>query len=126
MLTAGKRSCSDTNEAGGMGAARVWMNASTACSKEIPMKQLVFGTTGIVLFLLAWIVQAAEEQLPLETPQLTAEFAKVRDQVLPNPTEQSYRTIRWRNSVLHGIVDAQKNDRPIMLILMNGHPLGCT
>jgi hypothetical protein len=27
---------------------------------------------------------------------------------------------------LRGIVDAQKEDKPVMIVLMNGHPLGCT
>jgi hypothetical protein len=61
-----------------------------------------------------------------QTPRLSAEFAKLRDQVLPSPSERSYRKIRWRTSVLHGVIDAQRTDRPIMIVLMNGHPLGCT
>jgi len=27
---------------------------------------------------------------------------------------------------LQGFVQAQKNDKPVMFYLMNGHPLGCT
>jgi hypothetical protein len=63
---------------------------------------------------------------PMQTPQLSAEYAKRRDQILPDPNERSYWKIPWRTSVLRGIVDAQKNDRPVMIVLMNGHPLGCT
>jgi hypothetical protein len=61
-----------------------------------------------------------------EAPRLSAEYARWRDLVLPSPNERSYHTINWRTSVLHGLVDAQKADRPVMLVLMNGHPLGCT
>lgn len=68
----------------------------------------------------------ADKDQPLQPPQLSAGYAKWRDHVLPNPSEQSYRKIPWRASVLHGIVDAQKNDKPVMIVLMNGHPLGCT
>jgi hypothetical protein len=32
----------------------------------------------------------------------------------------------WRTSGLHGIVDARKNDKPVMIVLLNGHPFGCT
>ena len=78
------------------------------------------------LLLAASIGQSADQEPPLQTPQLSPEYAQRRDQVLPNPGEQSYRKIEWRTSVLRGIVDAQNNDKPVMIVLMNGHPLGCT
>ena len=90
------------------------------------MKQVVFGNTVIVLLLAASIGHGADKERPLQMPQLSAEYAKQRDLVLPNPREQSYRKIGWRASVLHGLVDAQKNDKAVLIVLMNGHPLGCT
>jgi hypothetical protein len=63
---------------------------------------------------------------PPQRPQQSAEFAKWRDYLLPSASEQSHRTIPWRASVLHGLIDAQKHDRPLLLFLMNGHPLGCS
>jgi hypothetical protein len=57
---------------------------------------------------------------------LSADYAKWRDHVLLNPSEQSYRKIPWRTSILQGIVDAQMSDKPVMILMMNGHPLGCT
>ncbi len=80
---------------------------------------------GLVGVLATGIGRGAD-QGPPQTPQPSPEFAKLREQVLPSPREQSYRKIAWRNSVLRGVVDAQKNDRPVMIVLMNGHPLGCT
>ena len=90
------------------------------------MKKFVFGKIAIALLLAASFGLGADKDQLLQTPQLSAEYAKWRDHVLPNPSEQSYRKIPWRASVLHGIVDAQKNDKPVMIVLMNGHPLGCT
>ena len=90
------------------------------------MKQFVFGNIVIVLLLAGSIRHGADQERPLQTPPLSAAYAKQRDLVLPNPREQSYRKIGWRTSVLHGIVDAQKNDKAVMIVLMNGHPLGCT
>jgi len=90
------------------------------------VKKSVFGDIVTVLLLGTSIGRGADQEPPLQMPQLSAEYAKRRDQVLPNPSEQSYRKIAWRTSVLHGIVDAQKNDKPVMIVLMNGHPLGCT
>ena len=62
----------------------------------------------------------------LQQPHRSAEYAKWRDYLLPSASEQSHRTIPWRASVLHGLIDAQKQDKPILLFLMNGHPLGCS
>ena len=90
------------------------------------MKTALVSNIVIVLLLPASSGHGAEKQRPLQTPQLSPEYAKLRELVLPNPTEQSYRKIGWRTSVLHGIVDAQKHDKPVMIVLMNGHPLGCT
>ena len=41
------------------------------------------------------IALGVDKEKPLQTPQLSAEYAKWRDRVLPNPTEQSYRNIPW-------------------------------
>ena len=90
------------------------------------MKRIVFSATVAVLLLAASIGQGADQETPLRTPSVSDEFSKGRDRVLPNPSEQSYRKVNWRTSVLRGIVDAQKDDRPVMIVLMNGHPLGCT
>jgi hypothetical protein len=89
------------------------------------MKKAVFGTLATLL-LAASISQGADQERPLQTPALSAEYAKRRDLVLPGPRERSYSRIDWRASVLRGIVDAQKKDKPVMIVLMNGHPLGCT
>lgn len=62
----------------------------------------------------------------MQAPSVSAEYVKSRDQILPSPNEHSYRKIAWRTSALRGIVDAQKDDKPVMIVLMNGHPLGCT
>jgi hypothetical protein len=90
------------------------------------MKKRFSGKTVTVLLLVASIGQDADKEPPLRSPHLSAEYAKRRDQVLPSSRELSYRKMDWRNSVLRGVVDAQKNDRPVMMVLMNGHPLGCT
>ncbi len=91
------------------------------------MKPFVSRKTAAVLIFLATGIGRGEDRQPTpQAPPLSADYAKWRERILPGPGEQSYRNIRWRPSVLHGIIDAQKNDRPVMLVLMNGHPLGCT
>ena len=90
------------------------------------MKQFISAKIATVLLLAASVSLGADKDQPLQTPPWSAEYAKCRDHVLPDASEQSYRKIPWRASVLHGIIDAQKNDKPVMIVLMNGHPLGCT
>jgi hypothetical protein len=87
------------------------------------MKKRALGNLTAVLLLAASTGRADQ---PLQRPPASADYAHCRDLVLPNPREQSYRKIPWRTSVLQGIVDAQTSDRPVMILLMNGHPLGCT
>jgi hypothetical protein len=84
------------------------------------MKTIIAGTSAVALLLTIGISQGTD------SPPLSAEYMKKRDLIVPSSTEKSYRAINWRTSVLHGLADAQKNDKPIMLVLMNGHPLGCT
>jgi hypothetical protein len=90
------------------------------------MKTPVLGGIVAVLLLATGAGRGAGQGPPLQMPRLSAEYAKRRDQILPSPGERSYRRIGWRTSVLQGVLDAQKNDRPVMIVLMNGHPLGCT
>ena len=90
------------------------------------MKRFVSGNVVTVLLLAASVGSGADKEAPLQRPRLSAGYAKQRELVLPTPSERSYRKIGWRTSVLRGIVDAQKKDRPVMIVLMNGHPLGCT
>jgi hypothetical protein len=89
------------------------------------MKKCIFANIAAALLLVSGIGQGADKA-PLQRPQLSTDYAKQRDLILPNPTEQTYRKIDWRASVLRGVVDAQKADKPVMIVLMNGHPLGCT
>lgn len=91
------------------------------------VQELILGriSVGTIALLFAATISLGADQA-LQRPQMSADFAKVRDQVLPTQKEQSYRKIQWRASILHGIIDAQKSDKPLMIVLMNGHPLGCT
>jgi hypothetical protein len=95
-------------------------------AKEASVMKSLFGNLTAVLLLTASLGQSADQDQVLEKPHVSADYAKRRDQILPSPAEQSYRKILWRASVLHGLVDAQKKDRPLLILLMNGHPLGCT
>ena len=53
-------------------------------------------------------------------------YEKIRDHVLPSDEEEEWRKIGWRPTFWDGVVDAQEEDKPIMLYAMNGHPFACT
>lgn len=101
---------------------RTWQLA-VIDTMEKTMKKFVASSIAAALLLAASIGHGADQ--PLQTA-LSADYAKWRDYVLPSSTEQSYRKIAWRASVLHGVIEAQKQDKPLIILLMNGHPLGCT
>ena len=64
---------------------------------------------------------------PVAAQELTDEtFAKIRDHVLPAADELRWTKVDWRASFWDAVVEAQRDDKPILLWAMNGHPLACT
>ena len=53
-------------------------------------------------------------------------FAQWRDRIRPKPDERRYETVNWLPTFWDGVTAAQKEDKPILLFAMNGHPLACT
>ena len=49
-----------------------------------------------------------------------------RDYIKPSKKELAWCKIPWRSSFLDGIWHAIKEEKPLLLWVMNGHPLGCT
>jgi hypothetical protein len=68
-------------------------------------------------------VAAAEN----EAPKLTDENVKQwLDYIRPKKEELAYRAIAWQQTLWDAVVEAQKQDKPILMWAMNGHPLACT
>ena len=55
-----------------------------------------------------------------------ATFSTWRDRLQPTETELAFRRIPWRTDLARAVSDAERTRRPILLWLMNGHPLGPT
>lgn len=53
-------------------------------------------------------------------------YDRIRDYILPKGDEEKWKAIEWRTTFWDGVIDAQKEDKPVMLYAMNGHPFGCT
>ena len=53
-------------------------------------------------------------------------WERVRDHVLPDKGETRWREVPWRASLWDAVIDADREEKPILLWAMNGHPLACT
>ena len=53
-------------------------------------------------------------------------FAQWRDFIRPKPEEVRWQEIPWRTSLWEAAAEAQRQDKPVLLWAMNGHPLACT
>ncbi|GIW80102.1 MAG: hypothetical protein KatS3mg105_1909 [Gemmatales bacterium] len=53
------------------------------------------------------------------------EFLRLHKELRPEPSEP-WRTIPWRISLLDAQQTATKEQKPIFIWAMDGHPLGCT
>jgi hypothetical protein len=74
----------------------------------------------IVLAVVALGVCAQAEELT------DATFAKFRAFIMPTQAEQQFMTIPWYPTFWQAVLDANKREAPILLWVMNGHPLTCT
>ena len=49
-----------------------------------------------------------------------------RDYIKPTENDLLWTNISWRNSFQDGLAEARAQQKPMLLWVMNGHPLGCT
>ena len=69
---------------------------------------------------------AADVALP-EAPRLRLEdLERWRAHLLPDPEDLRFARIPWEPTFMDGVRLADQQQRPLLLWLMNGHPLGCT
>lgn len=69
-------------------------------------------------------VMPMADQPPAELSNAT--FAQWCDHLRPKSTELCFETVNWLPALWDGVIAAQKQDMPILLWAMNGHPLACT
>lgn len=53
-------------------------------------------------------------------------FSLWRDHIRPKAAERCFETVHWLPTFWDAVMTAQKEDKPILLWAMNGHPLACT
>ena len=49
-----------------------------------------------------------------------------RELIRPKTDDVCFKTVNWLPTFWDGVMTAQKEDKPILLWAMNGHPLACT
>ena len=77
------------------------------------------------LLLLIVVVFSCEKnkidfQLNEKTYNMWREFIK------PTSQELAWAKIPWRSTFYDGLIDSDHENKPLLLWVMNGHPLGCT
>jgi hypothetical protein len=78
----------------------------------------LFGTLAVVL--VAAGPPPAERELNDKT------LVRWRDRIRPKSEELNFNTVKWLPTFWDAVMAAQKDDKPILLWAMNGHPLACT
>lgn len=75
----------------------------------------------------ATVAQAQQPQQQAQAPQPTeASFARWKQYLQPSAQDQRWQEISWHPVFWEGVQHARSQDKPILLWVMNGHPLGCT
>jgi hypothetical protein len=65
------------------------------------------------------VLRAADELTP-------ATYDTWRDYALPKTGEENWRKIPWLPTFYEGVSAGQKANKPLLIWVMNGHPLACT
>ena len=53
-------------------------------------------------------------------------FKMWRDFIKPTRDEMAWSEIPWETTFYNGLIESDKEQKPLLLWVMNGHPLGCT
>ena len=81
----------------------------------------------LILFVLIPAPQSLAQQKVTRETKLTEKTYPIILKVLQKlPVETHWKEIPWRPNFTDAIEDAQKEDKPILLWAMNGHPCGMT
>lgn len=76
----------------------------------------------IIVLILVWPIIGSAQNLKLTGENLP----EWREHILPRESELNWLQIPWLPTFADGINAANNADMPLLLWVMNGHPLGCT
>jgi len=49
-----------------------------------------------------------------------------KDFIKPTKEELAWAQIPWHSTFYDGLIESDRSQKPLLLWVMNGHPLGCT
>jgi len=79
----------------------------------------------IALVSLAFLQSPEVDQQDVPVPT-ALNLASIVEHVVPSDDELKWRAIAWRPTLFDGLRDGVKEQKPVLLWTMNGHPLGAT
>lgn len=85
----------------------------------------------LMLFLVGCATPAARAEIQFRGPGRSpilrdADLAAWRELIRPSRDELAFERIGWLPSFHEGLARANIERKPLLLWMMNGHPLGCT
>ncbi len=102
------------------------------CSFAQPITSRARAITLAGLVLTAGLAQVASAQVAQRASSAARSEASAasldawRDHIRPCEAERAWERIGWHASFADGLRAANTERRPLLLWMMNGHPLGCT
>tara|TARA_S200000501_G_scaffold339530_1_gene347237 strand:- start:2384 stop:2623 length:240 start_codon:yes stop_codon:yes gene_type:complete len=76
------------------------------------------------LLLLIAIYGCTQNQQPFDLNKNT--YGMWQEFIRPTKDELAWAEIPWRRTFYDGLVESDREQKPLLLWVMNGHPLGCT
>jgi len=73
------------------------------------------------------LLMVFQQSLNAQLPDLTAEtIADYRNAIEPTAEESSFLKVNWFAELGKAVKEANTNEKPLLIYVMNGHPLACT
>ncbi len=85
-----------------------------------------YALISILFFLIAAPPALAKRKITRKTTLTKKTYPAILKTLQKPPVETHWNEIPWRPNFTEAIGDARKEDKPILLWIMNGHPCGMT
>ena len=76
------------------------------------------------LLLLITLYGCTQNQQPFDLNEMT--YYMWQEFIKPTKDELAWAQIPWKSTFYDGLVESDRAQKPLLLWVMNGHPLGCT
>ena len=77
-----------------------------------------------LLLLLIVLYGCTQNHQPFDLNEMS--YDMWQEFIKPTRDELAWAEIPWRSTFYDGLVESDREQKPLLLWVMNGHPLGCT